>query len=155
MTPATCHMPTRAKPRSSRPVLNPFWIARYPIAAHAHTFSKQIDTARSRAWTRGETCLMTDRSIRDDADYQMVRQTVSVLVDADPQRGAADAARLEFWEPCCRFTKPGIFRWSCPIQLRSSNSTQERNSWECHVLWLSPDAVAICLYPEPLAQSYG
>ncbi|MBK7550060.1 MAG: hypothetical protein IPI20_20775 [Rhodoferax sp.] len=38
---------------------------------------------------------MTDRSIRDDADYQMVRQTVSVLVDADPQRGAADAARLE------------------------------------------------------------
>ena len=65
------------------------------VMQHMRTFSKQIDTARSRAWTMGGICLMTDRSIRDDADYQMVRQTVSVLVDADPQRGTADAARLE------------------------------------------------------------
>ncbi|MEQ1718700.1 MAG: type II toxin-antitoxin system MqsA family antitoxin, partial [Hyphomicrobium sp.] len=57
------------------------------VMQHMRTFSKQIDTARSRAWTRGGICLMTDRSIRDDADSQMVRQTVSVLVDADPQRG--------------------------------------------------------------------
>lgn len=34
-------------------------------------------------------------TICTDADYQRVRETVSALVDADPQSGTADADRLE------------------------------------------------------------
>ena len=98
------------------------------VMQHMRTFSKQIDTARSRAWTRGGICLMTDHSIRDDADYQMVRQTVSVLVDADPQRGTADAARLEVLGTLLQTYEARHFPLELPDSVEVIQLHKERNS---------------------------
>lgn len=71
---------------------------------------------------------MTDRSIRDDADYQMVRQTVSVLVDADPQRGTADAARLEVLGTLLQTYEARHFPLELPDAVEVIQFHKERNS---------------------------
>ena len=95
---------------------------------HMRTFSKQTDTARSRAWTKGEIWLMTDHFIRDDGDHQMVRQTVSVLVDSDPQRGTADAARLEVLGTLLQTYEVRHFPLELPDSVEVIQFHKERNS---------------------------
>ena len=98
------------------------------VMQHMRTFSKQTDTARSRAWTKGEIFLMTDHFIRDDGDHQMVRQTVSVLVDSDPQRGTADAARLEVLGTLLQTYEVRHFPLELPDSVEVIQFHKERNS---------------------------